>query len=76
MCIRDSVYDIWRPHHSAGERLFDSQGARLVNRDHDMPYGTTVFVLRLRLGMLQSPRSDPEQRPSDDYWHEKQMPQP
>src|SRR5262249_20947061 len=64
-----------RPHHSAGERLFDPQGARFVNRDDDMPYGTTVFVLRLRLRMLQRPRSDPKQRPSDDHWHEKQMSQ-
>jgi hypothetical protein len=41
-----------------------------------MPYGTTFFVLRLRLGMLELPRSDPKQRRSDDHWHEKQMLQP
>src|SRR6516165_7032469 len=41
-----------------------------------MPYGTTFFVLRLRLCMLQWPRSDPKQRRSDDHWHEKQTLQP
>src|SRR5262245_66477330 len=41
-----------------------------------MPYGTTFFVLRLRLRMRERPRSDPKQRPSDDQWHEKQIPQP
>src|SRR5262249_55782170 len=46
------------------------------NSDHDMPYGTTFFVLRLRLRMRQRPRSDPKQRPSDHQWHEKQIPQP
>src|SRR5262249_49873223 len=73
---RQRVYDIWRPHHSAGERLFDPQGTRLVNRDHDVPYGTTLFVLRLRPGMLQRPRCDPKQSRSDDHWHEKEMSQP
>src|SRR5262249_399371 len=41
-----------------------------------MPYGTTFFVLRLRLRMRQRPRSDPKQRPSDEQWQEKQIPQP
>src|SRR5262249_8964869 len=68
---RQRVYDIWRPHHSAGERLFDPQGTRLINRDDDVPYGTTLFVLRLRLGVLQRPRCDPKQSRSDDQWHEK-----
>src|SRR5262249_39536249 len=52
--------------------VIEPQGARLVNSDHYMPYGTTFFVLRLRLRM----RSDPKQRPSDHQWHEKQIPQP
>src|SRR5262249_40930155 len=58
---RQCVHDVWRAHNSAGERPFDPQGARLVNSDHDMPYGTTFFVLRLRLRMRQRPRSDPKQ---------------